>query len=87
MMGSKLIKTILVGLLYWQSGVFELYTACGASSRPTCPVNTNPHVPSEVTFKDRGGLDSLVESARSTRESVFGDELPYLSISAEINKV
>ena len=66
------------------SGLFSLppVALSQASCAPEIKVVYNISYP-----KERGGVDSLLQSARSGREAIFSSDLPYEAISMEIKRM
>ena len=78
-----------VALIYfaWQCSLLELSGAQVSSpSSQQCSPQYDPIFSVEYP-EDRGGMNSFLRTARSSREAIFNQDLPYQAISMEISKV
>lgn len=57
-----------------------------AEAAQTCPSNPNTPVEDTAIVDGHGTLDPFLSSAKSTREVILSDELPYDVIRDEIRK-
>ena len=77
-----------VALIYfaWQCSLLQLSGAQITAPQSQCLPVYDPFFGVEHP-EDRGGMNSLLRTARSTREDIFNQDLPYTTISEEISKV
>ncbi len=79
----------MIARLSWGAGLAlaVLVSLCDVTDTTEhCPASKPPPPFTGIEVGGRG-LGSLLESARSTREGIFGDELPYHFIRDEFRKV
>ena len=86
----RLVNLVVLLCVAWQCSLLDLSGAQSSSpaaaARSSCPAGKEPLYNVDHP-KDRGGMNSLLRVAKSSREAIYNNELPYEAISMEINKV
>ena len=80
--GGRVIKAAFVVFIWHHCCFLERSTASEQCDRSQTP---DPYP--GVLIKDRGGLNTLVKDAKSTREGILPNDLPYHVISEEFSNV
>lgn len=81
----RFVNAVVLIYFAWQCSLLELSGAQMSSQSQCFPVY-NPVFSVEYP-EDRGGMNSLLQSARSSRGAIFDQDLPYTTISEEISKM
>ena len=80
--GERVLRLAFVTFIWHQCCLLDRSTAL-----EQCDSSQNPAPYLGVLIKDRGGLNTLVKDAKSTRESILPHDLPYHIIREEFRDV